>query len=243
MKVIVLTLFPNEVGVLFQRGVLKRAIDADRFQFEVVDLRQFGSAPHYKVDDIPFGGGVGMVLRADIMANAIRSIEHYENYRILYTCPKGPRFNQGFATELSNESGIILISGYYEGLDERVFELFPIERVSIGDFVVSSGDLPALMIAEAVVRLLPGVLGNPNSVQQDSYLTGLLEHPQYTQPRSIDESRVPDVLTSGHHQNIKNWQLTQSFKETLIRKPSLLANLNLNSTEQKILIDVIVKGD
>ena len=180
-----------------------------------------------------------MLLRADVLASAVQSVDRYKDYRILYTSPKGKPFTQALAKELSKEDGLIVIAGYYEGVDERIFHCFDIECVSMGDFVLSSGEQPALMIAEAALRLIPGVVGKAKSVEDDSIVTGLLEYPQFTTPRVVSGIPVPPVLLSGHHKKIKEWRRVESLKETLYRRPSLLGTTNLSDQDKRFLEGIL----
>jgi tRNA (guanine37-N1)-methyltransferase len=236
----VLTLFPEELSAFFKKGIFKRAAEAGLFELSCVDLRPFGKTKYMKVDDYPFGHRRGMILRADVIKEAIESIPDYGQFKVIYTCPKGKVFNQDAAVAFSShEKGLIILSGFYEGVDERIFDWFDIERVSLGDFVLSSGDVPALAIAESVFRLIPGVLGNPESVGEDSIISGLLEGPQYTGPRKIGGISVPEVLISGHHGNIRKWRQRESLKATLFRKPSLLVKRKVTDSEKKDIILIL----
>lgn len=225
------------------KGLLGKAYAFDLFECEFINIRDFATNKHQKVDDRPFGGNHGMLLKVDILAATIRSIPNYQDYSILYTCPKGTHFNQETAQELSQGKGLIVLSGYYEGVDERIFDLFDISRVSLGDFVLSSGDIAALAIAEATLRLIPGVVGKEASVKNDSIINGRLEHPYYTQPREFEGLKVPDVLISGHHGKIKEWQSKISLKQTLYKRPDLLYKLKPTTEERKRLTVILKEKD
>lgn len=239
MKIYILSLFPDQLSSYFFKGILKKAYDAKRFDIVFLNIRDFATDKHRTTDDYPFGGKKGMLLKVDVLYNAVTSIEHYNDYRILYTCPKGQPLNQHVANTLNTEQGLIIICGYYEGVDERIFELFDITRISAGDVILSSGELPALMIAESVIRQIPDVLGNPDSFGSDSILTGLLEYPQYTAPRSFMEKNVPDVILSGHHKQIENWRLHQSLKHTLYHRPRLLTDYPVSQMEKECLAHIL----
>ncbi len=177
-----------------------------------------------QVDEYPFGGAKSMVLRADVLKRAIESIPDFGAYRVVMPSPKGAAFSQGMAARYAAGKGIIFVIGFYEGIDARLREWFPIEEVRLGDAVLTSGETPALAIADATARLLPGVVGNPKSVASDSFQEGLLEYPQYTQPRDIEGVGVPEVLVSGHHGKVAAWQRRESLRETLFKRPELLAD-------------------
>jgi len=240
MTIYFITLFPEEMQTFMVKGLFARAMAQDLVTFKFIDLRQFGVTDHRKVDDYPYGVRRGMLLRVDVLSEAIRSVPDYENSTIIYTCPKGPLFEQATAYSLSElKSDIIFISGYYEGVDERLFDLFSIQRYSIGHFVLSSGDLPCMMMAEALVRLLPGVVGKEASVKNDSIISGVLESPQYTTPREYDGVSVPDVVLSGNHGEINVFQEKQSLKETLYRQPNMLSSRHLSEDQQTHLLKAI----
>lgn len=236
----IITLFPNEVTTFFNKGILKRAFEKRLFSFEVIDLRKFAVGKHQKVDDYPFSHKKGMLLRSDVLYNAITSIDLVEDYRLLYTCPSGSCFNQSLAkTYLKEDSGIIICSGYYEGIDDRLRHVLPIEAVSIGDYVLMSGDLPALVIAETVLRQVPGVLGNQLCVEDDSIFNGTLEHPQFTKPDEWNGLSVPEVLKSGDHAKVRDWKRKESLKKTLFKRPDLLSSAPLVESDKKVLTTII----
>lgn len=240
MKCVVLTLFPKEMKAYFLKGIMKKAYEAGHFDIRFKDLREYAQDPFRKVDDYPFGGRRGLILRADVIVRAVKSIEQYGQYRLLYACPKGPVFNADHVMQFKNESkGLIFICGYYEGLDERVFEFLPVERFSLGSFVLSSGELPVLAMLDAVMRTLPGVLGNPDCVEDDSLYGGLLEHPQYTYPQVIETQSVPPVVLSGHHEKIAQWKRVQSLEQSLWMKPDLFDGQSLSLNDQRQLTEIL----
>ena len=205
-----------------------------------VDIRQFSDSKHHRVDSPPFGCRTGMLLKIDVLYRAITSIENYTDYRLLYTCPKGAVFNQGKAFDYAKASkGLILISGYYEGIDDRLFDIFDIERVSLGEFVLSSGDIASLAISEATARGISGVLGNPDSLGQDSIIGGFLEYPQYTLPRAFKQLTVPPVVVSGHHEELKKWQRKASLKQTLLERPEYLADKLLTESDSRTILEIV----
>lgn len=237
----IITLFPNEVLAFFNKGILKRAFEKRLFSFEVIDLRTFAVGKHQKVDDYPFSHKKGMLLRSDVLYNAITSIDLVEEYRLLYTCPSGVCFNQSLAKTYLEESnkGIIICSGYYEGIDDRLQHVLPVEPISIGDYVLMSGDLPALVVTETVLRQVPGVLGNQLCVEDDSIFNGTLEHPQFTKPDEWKGISIPAVLKSGDHEKVRNWKRKESLKKTLFKRPDLLASARLDDTDRVMLTAII----
>ena len=227
----------------FLKGLLGRASQRGLFSNSFINIRDFSNSKHRKVDDFPYSDHQGMILKVDVLARAISSIDQYAEYRLLYMCPKGPVLSQESINRYSQESkGLIIIPGYYEGIDERLFDLFTIERVSLGNFILSSGELPALVIAEAVLRQIPDVVGNPESVGEDSLLSGLLEYPQYSNPRNYQGLEVPEVLVNGNHKLIETWRRKASIKHTLFQKPSLLAQLDITDSDKKIIVHAL-EGD
>lgn len=240
MNITFITLFPELIEGYFGKGILKRAQDNNVFSVSTVDLRQFAQDKHNKVDDYPFAHKKGMLLKADVVIGAIKSIPNYENALIIYTSPKGKRLDHTVAKGLSDQQrNIIMIIGYYEGLDERVFEEFDITTISVGDYVLTSGELPALTIVEALVRYLPGVLGNKECITEESVMSGVLEAPQYTQPREVAGHSVPDVLLSGHHQKVAEWERAQALEQTLFKRPDLFAKLTPSETDHKLTTIII----
>ncbi len=210
--------YPGPLGV----SVLARARAEGLWALEMVDLRSFGLGRHRKVDDTPAGGGAGLVLRPDVVAAAIDSIRR-DGRPLIYPSPRGRRFDQPMARRWAAGPGLILICGRFEGLDERVIEARGLEEVSLGDFVLAGGDVAGMAMVEATVRLLPGVAGNPGSLPGESFETGLLEHPHYTQPRIWEGRETPDVLLSGDHARIAAWRLSRAKALTFQRRPDLYA--------------------
>lgn len=239
MNVFVLTLFPEALAPFFLKGIFKKAHTKNLFNISFINIRDFAYNKHRKVDDYTFGMMDGMLLKPDVLLEAIKSIEHYERYRIIYPCPKGRVFTQEIANEYQHAEGLIFICGYYEGIDERLLTLFNIERISIGDFVLSSGELPSLIIIESVLRLIPGVIGKQASIVNDSIVSGLLEHPHYTFPRNFLGNEVPEVIVSGHHGKISHWQKQASLKTTLYNRPDLLAGYSITPDEKAILTTIL----
>lgn len=225
----ILTLFPGTFPGLLGESLTGKALKDGLWQLQTTDLRIFGEGRHRNVDDTPAGGGAGMVLRADVLGNAIDHTRRNArgNMPILYMSPRGKRFDQAMARDLAACDGATILCGRFEGVDERVLEHYNIIEVSMGDFVLTGGELPAQALIDATVRLLPGVLGNADSIQEESHSNGLLEHPQYTKPAEWQGRKIPDVLLSGHHGKIAEWRREMSEKITQDRRPDLWdAHLN-----------------
>ncbi|MCB9761566.1 MAG: tRNA (guanosine(37)-N1)-methyltransferase TrmD [Alphaproteobacteria bacterium] len=220
MRFDVLTLHPGLVAGPLEHSILRRAQDAGYITVGVHDLREHGVGRYRQVDDAPYGGGAGMVLKVDVIDQGIEAVRR-EDSRVILMSPAGARFDQGHARRLACGSHLILVCGHYEGVDARVESLVD-EQLSIGDYVLTGGELPALVVIEAVARLVPGVLGNSDSFQDESFAEGLLEYPQYTRPRSYRGLDVPDVLLSGNHAAIDAWRDEQALARTRERRPDLL---------------------
>ncbi|MEK4698854.1 tRNA (guanosine(37)-N1)-methyltransferase TrmD [Solibacillus sp. FSL R7-0668] len=235
MKIHVLSLFPDMFTGVFGASILKKAQEKGAVELAVTDIREFSENKHRQVDDYPYGGGAGMVLKPEPMFNAVEAITEGRKPRVILMCPQGERFTQKKAEELALEDDLVFLCGHYEGYDERIREHLVTDEISIGDFVLTGGELPAMTVIDAVVRLLPGVLGQADSHIQDSFSTGLLEHPHYTRPADFRGMKVPDVLLSGNHAKIEEWREEQSFLRTLQRRPDLLEALELTEKQQNIL--------
>ncbi|UPM56495.1 tRNA (guanosine(37)-N1)-methyltransferase TrmD [Gottfriedia acidiceleris] len=235
MKLDFLTLFPEMFEGVLNSSILKKAQEKEAVKFRCVNFRDFSTNKHSNVDDYPYGGGAGMVLAPQPIFDAVDElVSKSENKpRVVLLCPQGERFNQRKAEELAKEEHLIFICGHYEGYDERIREHVVTDEISIGDYVLTGGELGAMVIADSVVRLLPGVLGNTTSKIEDSFSTGLLEHPHYTRPAEFRGHKVPDVLLSGNHAKIEEWRTKQSFKRTITRRPDLLENYSLSNKEVK----------
>ena len=235
MKIHVLSLFPEMFTGVFGSSILKKAQEKGAIELAVTDIRDFSENEHKQVDDSPYGGGAGIVLKPEPMFNAVETITEGRTPRVILMCPQGERFTQKKAEELAKEEDLVFLCGHYEGYDERIREHLVTDEISIGDFVLTGGELPAMTVIDAVVRLLPGVLGQQDSHIQDSFSTGLLEHPHYTRPADFRGMKVPDVLLSGNHAKIDEWREEQSFKRTLERRPDLLEALELTEKQLKII--------
>ncbi|SDJ72850.1 tRNA (guanosine(37)-N1)-methyltransferase TrmD [Sediminibacillus albus] len=237
MKIDVLTLFPEMFEGVFNHSILKKAQEADAFQYKLVNFRDYSENKHKKVDDYPYGGGAGMVLTPQPLFDAVEDLSAgFDNKpRVVLLCPQGETHTQEKAVELSKEEHLIFICGHYEGYDERIREHLATDEISIGDYVLTGGELGAMVVIDSVVRLLPGVLGNDSSAPEDSFSNGLLEHPHYTRPVEFRGLRVPDVLVSGNHGKIAEWRKLQSLKRTFERRRDLLENYPLSFKEKEWL--------
>ncbi len=224
MRFDVLTLFPELIRAFRTTGVLGRAVDQGRVEIGVHDLRSWAGNRWGQVDDEPYGGGAGMVIQAPPVLRAVRDLrgEGGGPGRLVMLTPRGRVFDQHLAEELAGAGRIILLCGRYEGFDERVNEILEPEEVSIGDFILGGGEVAAMVVMEAVARLVPGVVGDPRSVEEDSFTTGLLDHPAYTRPPEVEGHGIPEVLSSGHHERIRRWRLEEAVRLTVERRPDLI---------------------
>lgn len=236
MKIDVLTLFPAMFEGVFTSSILGKAQEKGIVSLKSVNFRDYANNKHNTVDDYPYGGGGGMVLKPEPIFSAVEDLvpqEQEKRPRVILMCPQGETFTQKKAEELAGEEHLIFICGHYEGYDERIREHLITDELSIGDYVLTGGELPAMVIIDSVVRLLPGVLGNEMSAVTDSFSTGLLEYPHYTRPVNFRGWEVPEVLLSGHHKNIGDWRRKQSLYRTLERRPDLLEGRELTREEQQ----------
>lgn len=233
----VLTLFPDMIRDGFQTSITGRAVEKGVLSLDTVNIRDFSVNKHNRVDDYPYGGGAGMVMQAEPVYLAYQSVAEKlpKKPKVLYMSPQGKVFNQRMAEELAQEEEIVFLCGHYEGIDERVLEEIVDEEVSIGDYVLTGGELPALVIMDAVSRLVGGVLHNEDSAEFDSFHDNLLEYPQYSRPEVWRDKAVPPILMSGHHANVEKWRREQSLIRTLERRPDLLENANLTKQDKKFL--------
>ncbi|MGF9965540.1 tRNA (guanosine(37)-N1)-methyltransferase TrmD [Bacillus rhizoplanae] len=240
MKIDILTLFPEMFTGVFGSSILKKAQEKEAVQLRVVNFRNYSTNKHNSVDDYPYGGGAGMVLTPQPIFDAVEQLtkETESKPRIVLMCPQGERFTQKKAEELAQEEHIIFVCGHYEGYDERVREHLVTDEISIGDYVLTGGELASMVITDSVVRLLPDVLGNQQSQIEDSFSTGLLEHPHYTRPADFRGMKVPDVLTSGNHKYIEEWRHKESLRRTYMRRPDLLEERSLSKQEEKWLAEL-----
>ena len=216
----VFTLYPEFFPGPLSKGLYGKALSKNLWNLNIVNIRDAAEDKHKTVDDTPYGGGSGMLLKPDVLAKSLDQNE-IKGGRIIYLSPRGKKFDQNYARELSDEKSISLICGHFEGVDERVLATRNIEEISIGDYVLSGGETAAFVVIDSVLRLLPGILGNENSKVDESFENGLLEYPQYTKPQIWEEKAVPEVLLSGDHSKIKDWRLSQSEAITRVRRPDL----------------------
>ena len=216
----VFTLYPEVFPGPLSKGLYGKALSKKLWNLNIVNIRDAAEDKHKTVDDTPYGGGSGMLLKADVLAKSLDQ-NKIEGGRIIYLSPKGKKFDQNYARELSNDKSVSFICGHFEGVDERVLSTRNIEEISIGDYILSGGETAAFVMIDSILRLLPGVLGNENSRIDESFENGLLEYPQYTKPQIWEEKAVPEVLLSGDHSKIKDWRLSQSEAITRVRRPDL----------------------
>ena len=233
----VLTLFPEMIANGMNTSITGRAIENHIFELNIVNIRDYSRDKHKHVDDYPYGGGAGMVMQPGPVYDCYQDIVKDMNKkpRVIYMTPQGKVFNQAIAEELSREEELIFLCGHYEGIDERVLEEIVTDEVSIGDYVLTGGELPAMVMIDSISRLIPGVLNNDDSAEYESFQDGLLEYPQYTRPETFMDKKVPPVLLSGHHGNIEKWRREESLKRTLLRRPELLETAELTKDDKKIL--------
>jgi len=231
----VLTLFPEMFEDIFDLSIMKRAIDRELVGIGLHNIRDYTHDKHHTADDYPYGGGAGMVLKPEPIFEAVEAIEKKNDTPIILLSPQGRLFTQNVAQELTQHSRLILICGHYEGVDERVREHLATDEISIGDYVLSGGELAAMVVIESVFRLVPGVLGSEASPLDDSHVGGLLEYPQYTRPPQYRDWPVPEVLLSGNHAQIDSWRREQAIRRTLEQRPELLARAELSSEEKRLV--------
>ena len=232
MKFDVLTLFPEMFDGL-TKSIIGKARERKLIDINLINIRDFSTDKHKKVDDTPYGGGAGMVIRADVVYDAFKSLNS-TNAKTIFLSPQGSTLNQNKVQELSNEEHLILLCGHYEGIDQRVLDEIVDEEISIGDYVLTGGELPAMVLIDSVSRYVDGVLSD-GSTSEESFSQGILEYPQYTRPEVFLGKRVPEVLLSGHHENIKKWRRNQSIINTYLKRPDLLKEIKLSDKEQKML--------
>lgn len=243
MNYYVLTLFPDMVYNSLNHSIIKRAIDNNIININCINIRDFSNNKHNHIDDYAYGGGAGMVIKPQPVYDSYLSIKNKvkANTKVLYMTPQGKPFNQKMAEDFSKEEDLILLCGHYEGIDERVIEEIVTDEISIGDFVLTGGELPAIMLIDAISRLIPNVLGKEESFLNESFNNNLLEYPNYTRPFVFNDKKVPDILLSGNHKKIEKWKKEQSLIRTYKKRPDLLKNANL-SKEDNIFLDNYIKN-
>lgn len=240
MRFDILTLFPDMMRAVLGESIIGRAQENGLIELNYINIRDFSHNRHNRVDDYPYGGGSGMVMQPMPIYRAFESIkdENYEQPYVVYLSPQGRIFCQKDAIRLSQKKHVVLLCGHYEGVDERVLEEIVDEEISAGDYVLTGGEIPAMMIVDAVARMIPGVLASNEAFEKESLFSGILEHPQYTRPPEFLGKKVPSVLLSGHHVNIEAWKRKESLKRTLLKRPELLKTAELSENDKKILDDI-----
>ena len=235
MKFDVLTLFP-EMFEPIKQSIIGKAEEKKLIDINLINIRDFSKDKHKKVDDTPYGGGAGMVMKADVVYDAYKSIKD-ENAKVIYLSPQGKTLNQEKVEKLSKEEHLILICGHYEGIDQRVIDKIVDEEISIGDYVLTGGEIPAMVLIDSVSRYVEGVLSE-DSISEESFSQGILEYPQYTRPEVFEGQRVPEILLTGHHQNINKWRRNEALKNTYLKRPELLQNVELSEEDKRNLNDI-----
>jgi tRNA (guanine37-N1)-methyltransferase len=240
MRIDVLTLFPQMFEVPFSFGIFKRAVDSGLVSIGLHDIRAYTHDKHHTADDYPYGGGAGMVMKPEPIFEAVEAVkaeadDKDEKLPVILLTPQGRLLTQSVAEELAGHRHLVFICGHYEGVDERVREHVATDEISIGDYVLTGGELPAMVVVDAVLRLIPGVLGSEESTLEDSHANGLLEYPQYTRPADYNGRMVPDILLSGNHAEIAKWRREQIIKRTLERRPEMLDKANLGLEDKKLV--------
>ncbi|MDN3014776.1 tRNA (guanosine(37)-N1)-methyltransferase TrmD [Paenibacillus sp. BSR1-1] len=241
MQIDILTLFPEMFSGVFNQSILQKAAEKKAVQYNVVNFREFADNKHSSVDDYPYGGGAGMVLMAQPIFDGVNTLKEKaksKDPRVILLCPQGQRYDQKKAEELAQEEHLIFICGHYEGYDERIRQHVVTDEISIGDYVLTGGELGAMVVVDSVVRLLPEVLGNQESHMKDSFSTGLLEHPHYTRPADFRGLKVPDILMSGNHKLIEEWRNKEALRRTLQRRPDLFDKIELTPEQEKWLAEI-----
>ncbi len=245
MKIDIMTLFPEMCEAVLSESIIGRARKAGKVEIACHNIRDFSGNKHNKVDDTPYGGGMGMVMSAAPIYNCFMSLYNPETEakpHLVYMTPKGPTFTQKKAVELSGYDRVVFLCGHYEGVDQRVIDAIVDEEISVGDYVLTGGELPALTVADAVCRMLPGVLADDICFTEESHFAGLLEYPQYTKPETWNGMQVPEVLLSGHHANIAKWRREKAIEITYSRRPEMLEDAELSKKEM-IFLKSINKND
>ncbi|MDD4171039.1 MAG: tRNA (guanosine(37)-N1)-methyltransferase TrmD [Syntrophomonas sp.] len=241
MVIDILTLFPNMFNSPFNESIIERARSRKLVEINPINIRDYALDKHQQVDDYPYGGGAGMVMKVDVLSRAIASVKR-EDSRLVYLSPQGQKLDQENVARLAQQPHLILLCGHYEGIDERVMDSVD-EEISIGDYVLSGGEIAAMVVVDAVTRLIPGVLGDENSAREESFEAGLLEYPHFTRPRIYQGQEVPEVLLSGHHERIRLWRKRLSLTRTLLKRPELLLGRQFDQEERKLLEEILFNGE
>jgi len=245
VKLDIVTIFPRMVEIVRHEGIVARALESGLVDLATHDLRDFTADRHRVVDDVPYGGGPGMVLKPEPLFRAVETIRRTrgEPSAIVLMSPQGQRFDHAAARRLARLPHVVVLCGRYEGVDERVREHLATEELSIGDYVLTGGELPALVVLDAVIRLRPGAVGDAQSIEHDSFVRGLLDHPHYTRPPRLDGLGVPEVLQSGNHRAIRRWRTREALRRTIERRPELLASVKLDDEERELLRELIAEQE
>ncbi|MCK8816557.1 tRNA (guanosine(37)-N1)-methyltransferase TrmD [Natroniella sulfidigena] len=238
MKFNVLTLFPEMFESILGTSMLAKAKEQELLSVDLIDIRDYTQNKHRQVDDYPYGGGAGMLLKPEPIFRAVDDLDYSKQTPIIFLTPQGETFNQAKAKELANYEELTLLCGHYEGVDQRVREELITDEISIGDYVLTGGELPAMVLIDAVARLIPGVLGSQESAVEDSFYQGLLDYPHYTRPRDYKGLEVPQVLLSGDHGRIEQWRRKKALENTLHKRPDLLKQADLSEQDQKLLAEI-----
>ena len=243
MKIDILTLFPEMCETVFSESIIGRAKAKDIIEINAINIRDFSNDKHRRVDDYPYGGGMGMILKVQPVYDAYIHLTENLPYKphYIYMSPKGKPFNQQKALELSKKEHLVLLCGHYEGIDERIIEELVDEEISIGDYVLTGGELPALVVTDAVCRMIDGVLSSEDCFREESHYNGLLEYPQYTRPEIWKNKKVPEILLSGHHENIRKWRLKKSIELTYKNRKDLIEKKLLDENEKEILRNYVLE--
>ncbi|MCF6466399.1 tRNA (guanosine(37)-N1)-methyltransferase TrmD [Clostridium sp. Cult2] len=242
MKIDILTLFPEIFDMFESWSIVGRTVEKGLVNLNKINIRDFSEDKHKRVDDYPFGGGPGMVMKPEPIYKALKKVKSKDSL-VIYLSPQGKVYNQQLANSLSKEEHLILLCGHYEGIDNRIVENYVDLEISIGDYVLTGGEIPAMVLIESIIRLLPGALSGEESYTDESHYDGLLEYPQYTRPRIFNGLTVPDILLSGDHKKIEAWRKYQSIKSTYVKRPDLLNKLQLTEEEINILEEIKEKFD
>ncbi|MCI6244307.1 MAG: tRNA (guanosine(37)-N1)-methyltransferase TrmD [Eubacterium sp.] len=237
MRIDILTLFPDKCNAYLSESIIGRARKAGKVQIECIDIRNYTKDKHRRVDDTPYGGGMGMIMQVEPVFDCFEALcnEIGERPHLIYLTPQGKTLTQQRVKELSKMNNIALLCGHYEGIDERVIEELQPEEISVGDYVLTGGELPALILADSISRMLPGVLSDDECFTEESHFSSLLEYPQYTRPYEWHGRKVPDVLLTGHHANVEKWRREQSLERTLERRPDMLEKADLSKKDREFL--------
>lgn len=233
MKISIMTLFP-EMFNIFNHSIIGRAVQKNILQFSLFNIRDFTEDKHRKVDDYPYGGGAGMVMTPQPIVSTIKHVKNLNKGKVIFLGPRGKVFNQELAKELVQEEELIFLCGHYEGIDERVYEYIDME-ISLGDFILTGGEMACIPVIDSICRLVPGVLSKSESFTDESFYNGLLEYPQYTRPENFEGKVVPEILLSGHHENVRKWRKAKSLKITNDRRPDLFYRYELSKEDKKLL--------